>query len=234
MPWSTSWGTSTRMIGGLIMTHGDDSGLILPPRVAPHQVVIVPIPPRKGDWNEAVLPEGARGAGAAPRRRRARPPGRPRSRSSPASSTPTGRCGACRCAWRSARRTSRRTSASSCAATPGRRRSCPSPGSSARRRARSSTPCRRTCWSGRASSWPTTRPACKTYDEFKEVMAAKRGFILAGWNGDAAVEAKIKEETKATIRVIPIDEEREAPASSPARRGARSTSPRRTDAFPFP
>src|SRR5262252_8453805 len=57
LPWSTSWGTSTRMIGGLIMTHGDDSGLILPPRVAPYQVVIVPIPPRKGDWSEAVLPK---------------------------------------------------------------------------------------------------------------------------------------------------------------------------------
>src|SRR6187397_1458289 len=56
-PWSTSWGTSTRMIGGLIMTHGDDAGLVLPPRVAPYQVVIVPIPPRKGDWNESVLPK---------------------------------------------------------------------------------------------------------------------------------------------------------------------------------
>src|SRR5947208_6963942 len=57
LPWSTSWGTSTRMIGGLIMTHGDDAGLILPPRVAPYQVVIVPIPPRKGDWSETVLPK---------------------------------------------------------------------------------------------------------------------------------------------------------------------------------
>jgi prolyl-tRNA synthetase len=38
--WTTSWGVSTRMIGGVIMTHGDDSGLILPPRVAPHQVVM--------------------------------------------------------------------------------------------------------------------------------------------------------------------------------------------------
>ena len=37
--WTTSWGVSTRLIGGLIMTHGDDSGLILPPRVAPYQVV---------------------------------------------------------------------------------------------------------------------------------------------------------------------------------------------------
>jgi prolyl-tRNA synthetase len=41
--WNTSWGVSTRLIGGLIMTHGDDQGLSLPPRLAPHQVVIVPI-----------------------------------------------------------------------------------------------------------------------------------------------------------------------------------------------
>jgi prolyl-tRNA synthetase len=41
--YSTSWGISTRLIGGLIMAHGDDAGLILPPRVAPVQVVVVPI-----------------------------------------------------------------------------------------------------------------------------------------------------------------------------------------------
>jgi len=41
--YATSWGVSTRLIGGLIMTHGDDKGLILPPKVAPYQVVIVPI-----------------------------------------------------------------------------------------------------------------------------------------------------------------------------------------------
>ncbi|MBK9461045.1 MAG: proline--tRNA ligase [Chitinophagales bacterium] len=41
--WATSWGSSTRMIGGLIMTHSDDEGLILPPKLAPIQVVIVPI-----------------------------------------------------------------------------------------------------------------------------------------------------------------------------------------------
>jgi len=52
--WTTSWGVSTRLIGGTIMTHGDDSGLILPPKVAPHQVVIIPIP--RGNWKEAVLP----------------------------------------------------------------------------------------------------------------------------------------------------------------------------------
>lgn len=41
--WQTSWGLSTRMVGGIIMTHGDDKGLILPPRLAPIQIVLVPI-----------------------------------------------------------------------------------------------------------------------------------------------------------------------------------------------
>lgn len=42
--WATSWGVSTRLMGALIMAHSDDDGLILPPKLAPHQVVIVPIP----------------------------------------------------------------------------------------------------------------------------------------------------------------------------------------------
>ena len=41
--WTTSWGLSTRFIGAIIMTHGDDNGLVLPPRLAPYQIVIVPI-----------------------------------------------------------------------------------------------------------------------------------------------------------------------------------------------
>lgn len=41
--WTTSWGLSTRMVGAIIMTHGDDQGLVLPPRLAPFQIVIVPI-----------------------------------------------------------------------------------------------------------------------------------------------------------------------------------------------
>src|SRR5574344_2867540 len=41
--WATSWGVSTRLMGALIMTHSDDNGLVLPPRLAPIQVVIVPI-----------------------------------------------------------------------------------------------------------------------------------------------------------------------------------------------
>lgn len=52
--WQTSWGVSTRLVGALIMAHGDDSGLIFPPRLAPVQVILVPI--SIGKWKEEVLP----------------------------------------------------------------------------------------------------------------------------------------------------------------------------------
>eukprot|EP00934_Nitzschia_sp_Nitz4_P007318 Nitzschia sp. Nitz4//scaffold76_size158648//122799//124828//NITZ4_002563-RA/size158648-augustus-gene-0.141-mRNA-1//1//CDS//3329557896//7308//frame0 len=57
--WGTSWGVSTRLIGALIMTHSDDTGLVLPPRVAPVQVVIVPIPPKKNDQDSKVAMDAA-------------------------------------------------------------------------------------------------------------------------------------------------------------------------------
>src|SRR5579864_7340015 len=56
--WTTSWGLSTRFIGAIIMVHGDDQGLILPPRLAPYQVVIVPI--FKSDEEKAQVFEAAK------------------------------------------------------------------------------------------------------------------------------------------------------------------------------
>ncbi|HNU17804.1 MAG TPA: proline--tRNA ligase [Saprospiraceae bacterium] len=53
--WATSWGVSTRLIGGLIMTHSDDLGLVLPPRLAPIHVVIVPIPKANDDIDKIAL-----------------------------------------------------------------------------------------------------------------------------------------------------------------------------------
>lgn len=53
--WQTSWGVTTRLIGALIMVHGDDSGLIIPPKVAPYQAVMVPI--SIGNWKETILPK---------------------------------------------------------------------------------------------------------------------------------------------------------------------------------
>jgi len=61
--WTTSWGLSTRVIGALIMVHGDDQGLVLPPKLAPYQVVIVPI--FKTDAEKASVLETARNLRAA-------------------------------------------------------------------------------------------------------------------------------------------------------------------------
>jgi prolyl-tRNA synthetase len=60
--WQTSWGVSTRLIGGLIMTHSDDKGLVIPPRLAPTKVVIVPIY-RKDTERSAVLEAAGRISG---------------------------------------------------------------------------------------------------------------------------------------------------------------------------
>ncbi len=57
-PFQTSWGVSTRLIGGVIMTHGDNSGLVLPPKIAPIQIVIIPVAQHKEgviEANQAVL-----------------------------------------------------------------------------------------------------------------------------------------------------------------------------------
>ena len=78
-PFATSWGASSRLVGGLIMTHGDDRGLRLPPALAPHQAVVIPIV--AGDGGSAVA-EAAASACASQLRdgRHARAARRPRPR----------------------------------------------------------------------------------------------------------------------------------------------------------
>jgi len=204
-PWSTSWGASTRMIGGLIMTHGDESGLVLPPRVAPYQVVIVPIPPRKGDWNEAVLPK-AREVLAALRASGIRAHLDDRDTQQP---------GFKYADWEMrgvplrlelgpkdiekdqcvlVRRDTREKAFVPLAGAPARiRELLDQVQKDLLERARKFMADNTT----RVSSW----------DEFRQIMAGRRGFLIAGWCGDAECEAKIKQETKATVRVIPLEGE---------------------------
>jgi prolyl-tRNA synthetase len=204
-PWSTSWGSSTRMIGGLIMTHGDDAGLILPPRVAPHQVVIVPIPPRKGDWSESVLPkarevQGAlRGAGIRVHLddRDYQQPGFkyadwemrgvPLRLEIGPKDIEKDQCVLVR------RDTREKAFVPRADLAPRTRALLEQIQVDLLARAR------------KFLAENTSR--VKTYDEFKAVMAEKRGFLVTGWCGEAGCEAKIKEETRATVRVIPLEGE---------------------------
>jgi prolyl-tRNA synthetase len=204
-PWSTSWGASTRMIGGLIMTHGDDSGLVLPPKVATYQVVIVPIPPRKGDWSEAVLPEArevlatlrAAGIRAHLDDRDTQQPGFkyadwemrgvPLRLELGPKDIEKDQCVL-------VRRDTREKAFVPLADTPARVRDLlEAIQSGLLERARKFMADNTT----RVSSW----------EEFRQIMASRRGFLIAGWCGDAECEAKIKQETKATVRVIPLEGE---------------------------
>jgi prolyl-tRNA synthetase len=70
--WATSWGVTTRLVGALVMTHSDDAGLVLPPAIAPEQVVLVPISPKgpeKAPESHAALMVHVEAAAAAMRAR---------------------------------------------------------------------------------------------------------------------------------------------------------------------
>jgi prolyl-tRNA synthetase len=198
--WTTSWGVSTRLIGGVIMTHGDDSGLILPPRVAPYQVVIVPI--SRGNWQETVLPRAREiqsdlvGAGI-----------RVKLDDSEAN-TP---------GWKFAEYEMR--------GVPLRLEIGPkdiekSQVMLARRDTRAKLPTPMEGLAGtiaglleeiqkalydralRFREEHTQRVS--SYDEFKQIMEGRPGFVVCGWCGSADCEAQIKAETQATLRNIPF------------------------------
>jgi prolyl-tRNA synthetase len=198
--WQTSWGTTTRMIGALIMAHGDDSGLRFPPRVAPVQAVIVPI--AMGNWKETVLP-AARAAAASLKAAGLRVEIDAREEFTPG--------------WKFAEYEMR--------GVPLRIEIGPRDVKAGqavlvRRDLRTKTPAPLDGLPGRVAEVleeiqaqlfreaetflrENTRDA-DTYEVFKDVMENKRGIVRALWCGDQACEDRIKEGTMATIRVIPF------------------------------
>jgi prolyl-tRNA synthetase len=207
-PWSTSWGVSTRLIGGMVMTHGDDAGLILPPRVAPYQVAIVPIPPRQGDWNEAVLPK-ARQVEARLRDAGVRVVLDDRD---------TQQTGYKYADWEMRGVPLRLEigpkdiEKNQCVLVRrDNRQKLFVPLEGLVQVAKQELDQLQADLFERAKQRladNTTRVT--SFDELKEAMTGGRGFIVGGWAGDPEVERRIKEETKATIRIVPV-EERSAP-----------------------
>jgi prolyl-tRNA synthetase len=209
-PYGTSWGFSTRMVGATIMTHGDDSGLVLPPNVAPFQVVIVPI--FRKDEEKAAVAAAIEGFAAK------------------LASTPEGKAVRVKVDWRDdspgfkynhwelrgvpfrlevgprdvaagqgmlVKRVDR-----SKEAVPLDQLAVELP---ARLRAYQAELFKR-AFDFRAEN--THR--VDTYEVFKQGLEADGGFFMAPWCGDAACEKRVNDETGATIRCIPFDSPEES------------------------
>jgi prolyl-tRNA synthetase len=220
-PWTTSWGASTRLVGGLIMTHSDDQGLVLPPRLAPIHAVIVPI--YKSAQEKAAVLEAANTLATAVRdlplrewlnyepvvvrvddREQYQPgfkfnewelKGVPvRVELGPKDLAK----GACVLARRD---------------LPGKEHkemNVPLAGAAAR--VGEMLREMQTCLFERARALREERTfEVNSYDEFRERIDAKGGgFLLAHWDGTRETEDRIKAETEATIRCIPFDRKKEA------------------------
>ena len=198
--WTTSWGVSTRMIGGVIMTHGDEGGLILPPRIAPYQVVIVPIP--RGNWRETVLPKAqairdelvGRGVRVMLDDRDSQTPGWKfnewEMRGVPLR-LEIGPKDLEKSQVVLARRDTREKSF------------VPMDGLTAHIEQLLVTI--QKALFDRAVQFRTEHTSeTSSYDEFKQIMDGRPGFVISPWCGTAECEAAIKAETQATIRNIPF------------------------------
>ncbi len=202
--WQTSWGITTRLIGAMIMIHGDDKGLIMPPKVAPVQVVIVPIP-FKGLEAEAIAAKTkqikadlqAKGITVFLDDRTEYTPGwkfnqwelkgvplrvevGPRD-------IKNGQCVMVR------RDSGQKAFVKDADILVTGEQLLNDIQDSMLAKARSSLA-------------EKTTPI-KSYDEFKQVVEGKGGFVKAAWCGDPDCEKKVKDETGATIRVLPFEKE---------------------------
>ncbi|MES2124601.1 MAG: proline--tRNA ligase [Gemmatimonadota bacterium] len=205
--WNTSWGVSTRMIGGLIMVHGDDAGMVCPPRLAQWQVVIVPIwrTDDERDLTCAAAEELATELRAGSIRvtidkREGMKPGAKyyewESRGVPLRLELGPRDLANQSAM-----LARRTGGKEPIARSGIVERLRQEMDTMQQALFDAALARREAASLR-------NPATK--QEFIDWIAADKGFVYAGFCGDAAVEAEIKEQTKATIRCLPDPEFRSA------------------------
>jgi prolyl-tRNA synthetase len=198
--YTTSWGVSTRTIGAVIMTHGDEGGLILPPKIAPYQVVIVPI--TRGNWRETVLPTAqtiradlaARGVRVLLDDRDSQTPGWKFNewevRGVPLR-LEVGPKDIEKSQVVLARRDTRQKSFA------------PMDGLGPHVEELLET-IQRALLDRAMKFREEHTSAADSYDQFKEIMEGRPGFVISPWCGSAVCEAAIKAETQATIRNIPF------------------------------
>ncbi|MBR1629461.1 MAG: proline--tRNA ligase [Lachnospiraceae bacterium] len=197
----TSWGVSTRLIGAIIMVHGDDSGLVLPPHIAPTQLMIVPI--RQEAEGVAEAANGLKEAFAAAGLRtgidlsdkrpgwkfaEAEMRGIPLRAEIGPKDAAAGNCVL-------VRRDTREKTVVSIEEAP-------------QKAAELLETIQQDMLSRAKDFLENHISEAKTYEEFVDAVESKPGFIRAMWCGDVACEEKIKEDTTATSRCMPFEQER--------------------------
>lgn len=206
--WNTSWGVSTRLIGGLVMTHGDDFGIVAPPRLAPIQVVIVPI--YRSDDERATVAEQAEKVAGALRDDGVRVH---------VDSRETLKPGAKFYEWERKGVPLRVEIGPRDVAREQLVLVRRAAGDQERRKETLDEGVARVEISERLAAIQrdlldaalrrreaNTYHGIADYDRFREIIEADGGFVHAGWCGSEACEARVKQETKATVRVLPFEE----------------------------
>ena len=215
--WNTSWGVSTRLVGGLVMTHGDDAGLVLPPRLAPIQVVIVPIY-RTDDERGRVL-QKAEEVEALLRQSNVRAKVDARDNLKPGSKyyewERKGVPARIEIGPRDVDRGQAMVVLRTVTGTDlPRKEALPENGLAETLRGRLDAYQAALLAAARERREAHSYRGIRSYGEFRELMEGAGGFVYAGWCGSAACEDRVKDETRATIRVLPSPEfaSAEAPA----------------------
>src|SRR5712664_718038 len=203
--WTTSWGLSTRVIGAIIMVHGDDQGLVLPPKLAPYQVVIVPI--FKTEEEKASVLDTARKLKSELIKANIRVTLDEREGQSPG--------------WKfndwemrgvplrvelGPKDVAKQAAVLARRDRPGREGKISVPLANLPLTVEKLLEDIHQSMYEKALAFRRANThAAATYDEFKQ--AIETGFAFAGWCGSGNCEASIKEETRATMRCIPLDQE---------------------------
>jgi prolyl-tRNA synthetase len=205
---NTSWGVSTRLVGGLVLTHGDDQGLVLPPRLAPQQAIIVPI--YKSDDERARVVDKAHQIRRMLVDQGVRAKVDDRAHLSP---------GAKFYEWERKGvpfrvevgpkdiEKGQLVLVSRVTPPDGRRKEfLPEEEAVASLPGKLDTLQRELLQRAVERREENSHRGVDDWNEMKEILETKGGFVYTGWNGDPAVEERAKEEMKATIRVIPDEE----------------------------
>jgi prolyl-tRNA synthetase len=204
--WATSWGVSTRLMGALIMTHSDDNGLVLPPKLAPDQVVIVPIYRNDEQFDlvsnvakEVMKELRAKGVRVKFDNRDTHKPGW-KFNEYELKGVPVRLAIGPRDVENGTLELARRDTLTK--------------ESISRDDVVSVVvdlmdEIQKNLYKKAADYRKDNTTEVNTYDEFKEVINTKGGFVLAHWDGTSETEEQIKNETKATIRCIPLDAKEE-------------------------